>query len=49
MANEFATLQTIARAALPQLIDNLVFPNLVYRDFSDDFAGRATPSRCASR
>ena len=40
MANEFATLQTIARAALPQLIDNLVFPNLVYRDFSDDFAGQ---------
>ena len=38
MANTFATLQTIARQALPRLIDNLVFPNLVYRDFADDFA-----------
>ena len=38
MANEFATLQTIARQALPRLIDNLVFPNLVHRDFDDDSA-----------
>lgn len=34
MANTFVTLQTIAREALPRLIENLVFPNLVNRDFS---------------
>lgn len=38
MANEFLTLQTIARTALPRLIENLVFPNLCYRDFSDTFS-----------
>ena len=38
MANEFLTLKTIARAALPRLIENLVFPNLCYRDFSDEFS-----------
>ena len=37
MANTFVTLKTIARQALPRLIDNLVFPNLIYRDFSEDF------------
>ena len=37
MANTFVTLKTIARQTLPRLIDNLVFPNLVYRDFSEDF------------
>ena len=37
MGNTFATLQTIARQALPRLIDNLVFPNLVHKDFSNDF------------
>ena len=37
MSNTFVTLQEIARQALPQLIDNLVFPNLCHRDFSDDF------------
>ncbi len=37
MANTFVTLKEIARQALPRLIDNLVFPNLVYRDFSEDF------------
>lgn len=37
MANTFLTLKEIARNALPRLIDNLVFPNLVHRDFSDDF------------
>lgn len=37
MANTFLTLKEIARQALPRLIDNLVFPNLVHRDFSDDF------------
>lgn len=38
MGNTFVTLQEIARQALPQLIDNLVFPQLCYRDFSDTFA-----------
>lgn len=37
MANSFITLKTIARQALPRLIENLVFPNLVYRDFSNEF------------
>lgn len=37
MANTFATLQTIAREALPRLMENLVFPNLVNRDFSDTY------------
>lgn len=37
MSQTFLTLQTIARQALPRLIENLVFPNLVYKDFSDDF------------
>lgn len=39
MANEFITIKEIARQALPRLIENLVFPNLVYKDFSNDFAG----------
>ena len=38
MGNTFVTLQEIARQALPRLIENLVFPNLCYRDFSDTFA-----------
>ena len=38
MANTFVTLQMIARQALPRLIENLVFPNLVHKDFSNDFA-----------
>lgn len=37
MPNTILTLQEIARQALPQLIDNLVFPNLCHRDFSEDF------------
>lgn len=37
MANNFVTLKAIARQALPRLIDNLVFPNLIYRDFSEDY------------
>ncbi len=36
MANTFVTLKTIARQALPCLIDNLVFPNLCHRDFSEE-------------
>lgn len=37
MGNTFVTLKTIARQALPRLIENLVFPNLIHRDFSDEF------------
>lgn len=38
MANSFITLKTIARKALPRLMDELVFPNLIYRDYSDTFS-----------
>ena len=37
MANTFITIQEIARETLPRLMDNLVFPNLVHRDYSDTF------------
>ena len=37
MANTFLTTQEIARQALPRLIENLVMPNLMHRDFSNDF------------
>lgn len=37
MANKFITIKEIARQALPRLMENLVFPNLVYKDFSNDF------------
>lgn len=37
MANEFLSVKNIARAILPRLIENLVFPNLCYKDFSNDF------------
>ena len=37
MSNTIMTLQEIARQALPQLMENLVFPNLCYRDFAEDF------------
>ena len=32
MANQFLTIKEVARQALPRLIENLVFPNLVYKD-----------------
>lgn len=38
MANTFITIQEIARTTLPRLIENLVFPNLVYKDYSGDFS-----------
>ena len=44
MANSFVTLKTIARQALPRLIDNLVFPNLVYRDFSEELHDVGEPA-----
>ena len=37
MPNTFLTTQEIARQALPRLIENLVMPNLMHRDFSNDF------------
>jgi len=37
MANEFITVKNIARQLLPRLIENLVFPALVYKDYSDEF------------
>ena len=40
MSNTFVTLKEIARAALPHLIDNLVFPRLVHDDFSEAYAAK---------
>lgn len=37
MPNQFTEIKNIARLALPRLIENLVFPNLIHRDFSNDF------------
>jgi hypothetical protein len=37
MANEFLSIKNIARVALPRLIENLVFPNLIYRDYSSTY------------
>ena len=37
MANEFISVKNIARQALPRLIENLVFPNLIYKDYSDAY------------
>ena len=38
MANQFLTTKEIARAMLPVLQDNLVFPALAYTDYSDTFS-----------
>lgn len=38
MGNEFLTTKNIARQILPELIENLVAPNLFYKDYSDTFA-----------
>ena len=38
MANTFITMQNIARQTLMRLQDNLVMPNLCYKDFSSDFS-----------
>lgn len=37
MANEFISIKNIARQALPRLIENLVFPNLIYKDYDEAF------------
>ena len=38
MANTFITMQNIARQTLMRLHENLVLPNLCYRDYSSDFS-----------
>lgn len=35
--NSFITVKEIARITLPRLLENLSFPNLVYKDYSGDF------------
>ena len=35
--NQLITIKEIARQALPRLMENLVFPNLIHKDFSQDF------------
>lgn len=40
MANTFITIQEIARNTLPRLLENLVFPNLVYKDFSGEYVNK---------
>ena len=37
MSNSLITVKEVARRALPRLMENLVFPSLVYRDFSNEF------------
>ena len=37
MGNSFLEIKNIARQALPRLIENLVFPNLIYKDYSNDY------------
>lgn len=37
MGNQFISVKEIARQTLPRLIENLVFPNLVFKDYSNDF------------
>lgn len=37
MANQFITVKEIARQILPRLIENLVFPNLIHKDFSEEY------------
>lgn len=37
MANSFLSIKNIARQALPRLIENLVFPNLIHKDYSNTF------------
>lgn len=37
MPNQFIEIKEIARQILPRLIENLVFPNLIYKDYSNDF------------
>jgi len=45
MANSFLTTKNIARQILPELIDNLVMPNLCHKDYSDTFAAQGDTIR----
>lgn len=45
MANNFLSTKNIAREILPELIDNLVMPNLCYNDYSDTFAAQGDTIR----
>lgn len=38
MANSFITIKNIARMTLPRLVENLVMPELVYRDYSEAYS-----------
>lgn len=40
MANQLITIKELARLTLPRLLENLVFPNLCYRDLEQDITGR---------
>lgn len=40
MANQFITLKNIARRTLTRLTDNILFPQLCYRNYSDTFQKR---------
>lgn len=37
MANSFVTIKQLARDVLPRLVENLVFPELAYSDYSDTY------------
>ena len=39
MANQMLSIKELARLTLPRLLENLVFPNLCYRDLEQDFTG----------
>ncbi len=40
MANQMFSIKELARLTLPRLLENLVFPNLCYRDLEQDITGR---------
>lgn len=40
MANQMISIKELARLTLPRLLENLVFPNLCYRDLEQDITGR---------
>lgn len=49
MANSFVSVKQIARETLPRLIDNLVFPNLVYRDTASAGTAKRGDTVCVRR
>ena len=40
MSNNIISVKQIARETLPRLIDNLVFPGLIYRDAGEAMAAK---------